>query len=232
MSRLEELNRINSVPILDVRSEAFSRYGRVIDNCDVRPLIEYLQDNTQIPQEGNVYVASVPEMEAIPAAGQLRKSFRGDGPVQVGYCNGKNSTYNGFEYHRGGEINVAATDLMLVLGHSEDISEELTYSVDQAQPFFLKKGTVIELYPDTLHLSPLRTQDSGFKALVMLEKGTNTPLSGEEKASATRAAESGDREARLLLQRNKWVISHPDRKPLIDQGAWPGVTGENRELKY
>ena len=36
----------------------------------------------------------------------------------------------------------------------------------------------------------------------------------------------------LLLQRNKWVIAHPAREPLIRQGAYPGVTGENKELFY
>ena len=122
--------------------------------------------------------------------------------------------------------------MILVLGRREDISEDLTYHVDTAQPFFLEKGTVVELYQDTLHLSPIRTQDSGFKAAVVLQRGTNTSLTNAERAEAKRAAERGDRNARLLLQRNKWVISHPDREPLMKQGAWPGVLGENRELKY
>ncbi|MBO4861714.1 MAG: DUF4867 family protein [Firmicutes bacterium] len=232
MSRLEELNRINSVPILDVNSDAFKRYGRVIEDIDAGALIEYLEIHTQIPEQGNVYVASDPEMETIPAVAQLQKDFYAGRPVQCGYCNGKNSTYNGFEYHKGSEINVAATDLILVLGRREDISEDLTYHVDTAQPFFLEKGTVVELYQDTLHLSPLRTQDSGFKAAVVLQRGTNTSLTNAERAEAKRAAERGDKNARLLLQRNKWVISHPDREPLMKQGAWPGVLGENRELKY
>ena len=232
MSRLEELNRINSVPILDVRSGAFKRYGRVIEDLDADALIEYLEKHTQIPEQGNIYVASDPEMETIPAVEQLQQDFYAGRPVQCGYCNGKNSTYNGFEYHKGSEINVAATDLMLVLGHSWDISDDLTYSVDQAQPFFVEKGTVLEMYGTTMHLSPLRTADSGFKCAVILPRGTNTPPSAEEKAAAEAAAERGDKEARLLLQRGKWVISHPDREPLMKQGAWPGVTGENRELKY
>ena len=44
--------------------------------------------------------------------------------------------------------------------------------------------------------------------------------------------EDENSEARLLLQRNKWVIAHPDREPLISQGAFPGIIGENKELKY
>ena len=232
MSRLAELNRMNSVRILDAHSEEFKSYGRVIEGYGADALIEYLKGFTQIPEQGNVYVASVPEMEALPVVRELQEAVFGGMPVQCGYCNGKNSTYNGFEYHKGSEINVAATDLMLVLGHSWDISDDLTYSVDQAQPFFVEKGTVLEMYGTTMHLSPLRTADSGFKCAVILPRGTNTPPSAEEKAAAEAAAERGDKEARLLLQRGKWVISHPDREPLMKQGAWPGVTGENRELKY
>lgn len=232
MSRLEELNRINKVRILDVHSEEFKSYGRVIEGYDAGGLIDYMQRCTQIPEQGIVYVASVPDMEALPAAAELQKAFYGGMPVQCGYCNGRNSTYNGFEYHKGNEINVAVTDFMLVLGHSWDISADLTYSVDQAQPFFVENGTVIEMYQTTLHLSPLRTQDEGFKGVVILPRGTNTPLSEEEKTAARQAAARGDKEAELLLQRNKWVIAHPDREPLIKQGAHPGVLGENKELFF
>ena len=44
--------------------------------------------------------------------------------------------------------------------------------------------------------------------------------------------QGGDSEARLLLQKNKWVISHPQREPLMKQGAFPGVIGPNKELFY
>ena len=36
----------------------------------------------------------------------------------------------------------------------------------------------------------------------------------------------------LLLQKNKWVLAHPEREPLMKQGAHPGLIGENKELKY
>jgi hypothetical protein len=54
-------------------------------------------------------------------------------------------------------------------------------------------------------------------------------LSEEEKKLRD---ESGDREGELLLQKNKWVLSHPDREPLMKQGAYPGLIGENKELKF
>ena len=59
---------------------------------------------------------------------------------------------------------------------------------------------------------------------MILPRGTNTPL--QDKAP------NADPESRLLLQRNKWVIAHPEREPLIRQGAHPGLVGPNKELYY
>ena len=60
-------------------------------------------------------------------------------------------------------------------------------------------------------------------------------IPGDTKASTISgiiADEAAIGEERLLLQRNKWVIAHPDREPLIKQGAYPGLLGENKELYY
>ena len=232
MSRLEELNKVNKVRINSVRSEAFRSYGRVLEGYDVSRLIAYMEENTPIPEQGNIYVASVPELEALIAENDTLASMYGDLPYQAGYCNGRNSTYNGFEYHKAAEINIAVTDLMLSLGHSWDISEDLTYSVDQAEVFYVEKGTVIEMFGTTLHLSPLKTCEEGFKDIVLLPRGVNTPLTDAEKTARDEAVKNGDTEARMLLQRGKWVISHPEREPLIRQGAVAGVLGENRELFF
>ena len=85
------------------------------------------------------------------------------------------------------------------------------------------------MYETTLHLSPCRVNDRGFMDIVILPRGTNTPLTNDEKAMRDSCP---DPEARFLLQRNKWVIAHPERKPLIDQGAVPGLLGDNKELFY
>ena len=155
---------------------------------------------------------------------EVEKAVFGETPVQIGYCNGRNTTYNGFEYHKAPEINVAVTPFMLVLGHSYDIAENNTYRTLQAEVFFVPKGTAIEMFGTTLHLSPLRVCDEGFKGVVILPKGTNTPLD-EKRLNA-------DRESKLLLLKNKWVVAHPEREPLIKQGAFAGVIGENKELFY
>lgn len=220
---IERLNLVNDVPIRSIRDPEFASYGRIVTGYDFSPLTAYLEENTEIPDTGNIYVASVPEMEALPIMQQVQNGFYGEMPIQIGYCNGRNSTYNGFEFHKGSEINVAATDFMLVLGHTWEIRNN-TYRVEDAKVFFVEKGTAIEMYQTTLHLSPCRVRDEGFRDVVILPRGTNTPL--EHKGGAAEA------EAELLLQKNKWVIAHPEREPLIRQGAHPGLLGKNIELYY
>jgi len=227
MNILKHLNEVNDVEIILVEDQRFLSFGRILYGEDFSEAIAYMEKETKIPEEGNRYVASVPELEQFPIRTTLQNTVYGGMPVQIGYCNGKNSTYNGFEYHKGSEINVAVTDFMLVLGHSYDIVNK-HYDVKDAFVFYVPKGTVIEMYQTTLHLSPLKVTDDGFKAIVVLPMGTNTPLTEEEKESRNVT----DPEQALLLMRNKWVIAHPDRKPLIDQGAFPGVTGINKKLLY
>lgn len=220
---LEHLNRVNDVKIFSVFDEEFKTYGNIVSGIDFSELISYMEEHTDIPESGNVYVASVEAMEALAVKENLRKFMYGGMPIQIGYCNGRNSTYNGFEYHKGSEINIAVTDFMLVLGHTWLIKDN-TYRIEDARVFFVPKGTAIEMFQTTLHLSPCKVCDEGFKGIVVLPEGTNTPL--EERP----ADPSG--EDVLLLQKNKWVIAHPDREPLIKQGAHPGLLGENKELKY
>ena len=221
---LDRLNEVNNVKVTSVFDDEFKTYGNVIEGYDFSEMIDYMENHTDIPEQGNVYVASVPEMESFSVVNEVQSFFYGDMPIQVGYCNGRNSTYNGFEYHKGSEINVAVTDFMLVLGHTWEIAKDNTYKVEDAKVFFVPKGTAIEMFQTTLHLSPCKVTDEGFKGVVILPRGTNTPLD--------KKPQNATGEARLLLQRNKWVISHPEREPLMKQGAFPGLIGVNKELYY
>lgn len=223
MELLERLNQVNDVPVTSVFDPAFAPFGRVVTGYDFSGLIGYMENCTEIPENGNIYKPSIPEMEALPVMEQVKNGLYGGMDIEIGYCNGRNTTYNGFEYHKGSEINVAVTDFMLVLGHVWEIKDN-TYRVEDARVFFVPRGTAIEMYQTTLHLSPCRVCDEGFKGVVILPRGTNTPL--ENKGEAV------EPEGSLLLQKNKWVIAHPEREPLIRQGAHPGLLGENKELKY
>ncbi len=225
---LKHLNEVNDVVIKDVSDPCFASYGRVVKGYDVSEVCAWMKEHTEIPGEGNVYHASVGELEAFPLRQQFEAAVYGGMPVQIGYCVGRNTTYNGFEYHKGSELNIAVNGFMLVLAHTWQIRDN-TITPDDAQVFYVPEGTVIEMYQTTLHLSPCRICDEGFRCVVVLPKGTNTPLDEAEKIQRER---SEDPESVLLLQRNKWVLSHPDRKPLMEQGAHPGLLGENRELRY
>ena len=193
---LERLNQVNDVPVLNVNDPAFAPYGRVIQGYDFSGMIEYMEKETRIPESGNIYVASVPEMESMPAAAQVQATFYGDMPIEVGYCNGRNTTWNGFEYHKGSEINVAVTDFMLILGHVWQIEAGGTYRFENAKVFYVPRGTAFEMYQTTLHLSPCRVCDEGFKGIVILPRGTNTPLDSRTP--------NDDPESRLLLQLPDW----------------------------
>ncbi len=225
---LEHLNEVNDVPVYSVYDERFRTYGRVLSGYDTEGVVSYLKHDTMIPSSGNVYVASDPGLEALPFKPEIEQVFYGGMPVQIGYCNGRNTTYNGFEYHKGSEINITASGCMLFLSHTWLIRDN-TIRTEDGEVFFVPAGVMFEMFETTLHLSPCRVCDEGFRVCVILPQGTNTPLSAEEKMMRDG---SSDPEAKLLLQRNKWVLSHPERSPLMDQGAWPGFLGENKELKY
>lgn len=216
----ELISRNQGISIKEIHDGSFAPYGKVISNYDFSDLLNFMEKETYIPEEGNIYKASVPELEEFPLKEKLENGFYGEMPIQIGYCNGRNSNLNGLEYHLGSEINVAATDLVLMLGKLQDVVNH-QYRADDVEAFFVTKGTVIQLYETTLHFSPCKTINEGFKCIVILPRGTNEPLKNDK-------AMYGDK---LLFARNKWLLAHPDRKPLIEKGAWPGITGENLELK-
>lgn len=220
---LERLNKANDVKIYSCFDDTFLPYGRVLSGFDFSSLIEISREKTVIPESGNYYTPSFSEFEKCACFNEIKDRFYGEMPIQIGYCNGRNTTYNGFEYHKGSEINIAVTDFMLVLGHVWQIKDN-RFTVGDEKVFYIPQNTAIEMYQTTLHLSPCRVCDDGYKDIVILPFGTNTPL---DKKSVERSGEE-----RLLLMKNKWVLCHPEREPLMKQGAYPGLIGENKELKY
>jgi hypothetical protein len=216
-----ELVKLNDLILIrDVHDGSFVPYGKIINGYDFSGLLDYMEKETEVPEQGNIYEASVLELEYFPVKEKLENGFFGEMPIEIGYCNGQNSTLNGLEYHIGSEINVAVTDLVLMLGKLQDVVN-YKYKTEDVEVFFVRKGTVLQLYETTLHFSPCKTNLEGFKCIVILPRGTNEPLKNDKD-------ENGDK---LLFARNKWLLAHPDRKALIEKGAWPGISGENLELK-
>jgi hypothetical protein len=218
---IKELAKLNGrMQIRDVSDGSFVPYGKIITGYDFSGLLDYMERETGVPEQGNIYKASVPELEQYPIKKNLENGFYGEMPIEIGYCNGRNSTLNGLEYHIGSEIDIAVTDLVLMLGKLQDVVND-TYKAEDAGVFFVKKGTAIQLYETTLHFSPCKASAEGFKCIVILPRGTNEPLSNDKSVY-------GDK---FLFARNKWLLVHSERKPLMEKGAWPGITGDNLEIK-
>ena len=204
--------------VMDVRGPEFKAYGRVIEGYDVSGLMKAME-STPLP-DGVVYVASVPELEALSAAKELADGIYGQMKIQVGYCNGHNRKLNALEYHRDSEVNLAVKDLILLLGKQQDISEDFTYDTSKVKAFLVPAGTLIEVYATTLHYAPCEAGDEGFRCVVVLPQGTNMEL---DHRPVDRCGEE-----KLLAARNKWLIGHEEGG--LDDGAWIGLTGENISL--
>jgi len=225
---IEAIRRANpALVVRDILDPALRSYGRLLDPSPFASLVGLADRVTGIDPEANRYVASVAELEAEPSVRGLKLIF-GFADIEVGYCNGPNTRLNGLEYHKSPEIDVAVTDLVLLLGKKADIGSDATYDSKKLECFYLPAGTVLVLDPEVLHFSPCKVREGGFKSVIVLPRGTNGALEGEELAFARGAK---DAEARLLFMRNKWLLAHPDRAILVERGAWPGIRGENIEVK-
>ena len=202
--------------ILSVNDDEFRKYGRVVDNVDFTALIEELK-RTPVPA-GVVYEPAVKELEALPVRLDISQIVYGEMPVQIGYCNGHNSKLNALEYHRDSEINIAATDMILMLGLLTDVSKEHTYDTANVKAFLVPAGTAVEVYATTLHYAPCHVNENGFQCVVVLPRGTNTEIDFPMPK---------DGEDGLMTAKNKWLIAHEDAKI---EGAFNGLKGENITL--
>ena len=197
--------------ILDVTDARFKKYGRIVKNVDFTGLVEAMQ-STPLP-DGVEYVASAPELEALPVMQELQKVTYGELPIQIGYCNGHNVLLNAVEYHRSSEINVAATDAVLILGSEQDITDDFHYDTSLMEAFKIPKGTAVEIYGTTLHYAPCDLNNEGFKV-----KGTNEPLDEAHK----------DDEDKRITAKNKWLIAHAEGGQ--DPAAFIGLVGKNLNI--
>ena len=206
--------------ILSVSDVAFGKYGRVISNVDVTELVDALQ-KTPIP-EGVVYEPSVAELEATTAMEPLSKVTFGEMPIQIGYCNGHNQMLNAVEYHKTSEINIAATDAILMIGVQQDIEEDFTYDTAKMEAFLIPAGVAVEVYATTLHYAPCGVDGAGFQVAVVLPKGTNYPLKKQHEAVKDGIASNEDA---LITATNKWLIGHKEGG--LEEGSFLGLKGKN-----
>lgn len=209
--------------ILSVNDAAFQKYGRVVTNVDFKELIQAMKE-TPIP-EGVVYEPSVEALEALPVMQELSETTYGEMPIQIGYCNGHNTKLNALEYHRDSEINVAATDAVLMLGLLQDVEVDHTYDTSKVEAFLVPAGTAVEVYATTLHYAPCDVDGKGFQVTVVLPRGTNYPL---KKEHAKAAGTATDNEDCLITAVNKWLIGHAEGG--LDEGSFLGLKGKNLDI--
>lgn len=206
--------------ILQVTDPAFRKYGRVVKDIDFSELVARMNEATPLP-EGTAYEPSVAALEELPVAAEIRTKLYGELPIEIGYCNGHNALLNAVEYHRSSEINVGATDAILIVGSQQDITDDKTYDTSLMEAFFLPAGTAVEMYATTLHYAPCAQGGKGFKVCVILPKGTNYPLD---------EAHAGDEDGKtiedgLITAKNKWLIGHPEGG--LPEGSHIGLIGKN-----
>lgn len=200
--------------IYNVTDERFKAYGKVVKDIDFSEMVRVLKEETPIPEDV-AYVPGLEALESLPAGEELSRKVYGEMPIQIGYCNGHNSLLNALEYHKSSEINVAATDAILLVGKEQDITEDFTYDTALAEAFLLPQGMAVEMYATTLHYAPCGVDGAGFQVAIVLPKGTNLDL-GESHEGG----EDGH-----LTAKNKWLLGHPEGG--LPQGSPMGLVGKN-----
>ena len=205
--------------IKKVNDLEFKKYGQVLKNYNCEEIIEKMQ-KMPLPLDV-IYEPSVKDLEESEIFKELMEREFGGLPIQIGYCNGNNNMLNAVEYHRSSEINIAVTDLILLLGWQPDINEDYTYDTSKIEAFLVPAGTIIEVFATTLHYAPCNADNNGFRCVVVLPKDTNMPLEYNVKKNGEDA---------LLFAKNKWLIGHKDTD-LGKQGAFIGLYGDNISLK-
>ena len=203
--------------IQKVTDAAFRAYGKVLEGYDFSELLKVMEQQP-CPMDDVVYVPSAEALEAVSAAKELAVRAYGGLPIQVGYCNGYNKKLNAVEYHRSSEVDIAQSDLILLLGRQQDIEADHTYDTAKIEAFYMPAGTAVELYATTLHYAPCSAGEAGFRCVIVLPKDTNLELDFEPRK---------DGEDKLITAKNKWLIAHEDAKIA---GAFCGLKGENITL--
>lgn len=196
--------------IYRVTDPEFSAFGRVLQ-MDTRDLVATCK-TIVTPESGSAYEASVEALEALDAAREI-KLHLGQMPTQVGYCWGHNDALNALEWHKCSEINVAVTDLILLLGDQRDIVDN-RYDSAKVKAFRVLAGEAIEVYATTLHFCPIEVEASGFGCVVGLVKGTNLPHEMPVDDP-------------LHFKQNKWILAHEKNEALLARGVVGGIYGEN-----
>lgn len=221
---LRKLNELNpDIPILSITDPSFLKYGRVHTGFAVDGLMGYLKTHAKVSDEivyeaDSIGATRYPE-ELEPMSKEV---YGGMSDLQVGWVHGRNirKQLNALEYHKGVEIVISGTDMVVLMGLITDIVwPEGSYDTSKIQAYYVPKGTVYEIAAHCLHYAPVHVhEEEGFKCVVILPKGTNTVIDFEPGTEG---------EDKLLLEKNKWLLAHPEDPSFEGTRAHKGLVGEN-----
>ncbi|MBO4389771.1 MAG: DUF4867 family protein [Lachnospiraceae bacterium] len=201
--------------IYSVFDPEFAEFGKVLEGYDTTALVAAMNE-IALPAEGVAYEPWIDSLEKVDIFGALQENAYGSMPIELGMCWGHNKSLNCLEYHRNSELNIGATDFVLLLAKQEKFVNGSLDSAD-VMAFRAPAGAVVEVYATSLHYAPCQTSDDGFRVAIVLPRNTNTDIE--------KPAQVGF-EDKLLWARNKWLIAHPESSE-AKQGAYVGITGEN-----
>lgn len=199
------------IKIYTVHDGEFAAFGRVI-SVPFFDKFDRCADKIEMPKTSSAYRASEPSFESEETMCYYRDLFGGL-DVQIGYCWGENSLLNALEWHKSSEISVALTDMIMLFGDLRIMKDD-KYDTSNVKAFLLKRGESIEIFATTMHFCPIGVDGKKFANVVILPRGTNTPL----------ARTTDDKR---LISTNKWIIIHPDFKKQVELGRVIGLIGEN-----
>ncbi len=201
--------------VYSVHSPEFQEFGKPLSGYDFSSLLSALEKKT-IPDAGIYYTPSDDALEAQAVFKEVMERGFGGMPVQIGYVSGRSHVLDCLEYHKGNEFNIAADDVILIVGNTCHIKDGVFDSAN-CMAFLLPRGTAVEFYATTLHYAPIHMTESGYRVACVLPRGTNTDFTPAERI---------DTEDAWLLAKNKWVATFADTDSAKD-GMYVGLTGKN-----
>lgn len=206
--------------IHSVYDPEFKAYGQIVHGLDAA-VDEVLAALAATPCTDHVeYVPTDPELQELPAASEISDHCFGGMPVELGWCNGRNTRLNCLEYHRDSEFNLGAEDFILLLAKQDEIEDGILDTA-KVKAFRVPAGVLVEVFATTLHYAPCHADSGkGFRVMVALPWLTNTEK--PEMAVCTQ-------EDKRLWAKNKWLLAHPDSDE-AKQGAYIGLRGVNIDL--
>lgn len=216
MSRIDEFRAANpQYDILSATDSVFNDYGVIYPDYDLSE-INQVMNQVKTPDEGSKYLISIDSLEKTDTIKQIRNDVFAGMPIEAGATIGHTDDFTAFEYHQSSELNIMLDDVIMVLGKRQTLERQGSIDPNrEAKMFYVPKGSVVELFNDTLHYAPIQVAKSGYKVIVVVVKGTNEVLPDSFKKKNPRVVKQG-----------KFQVVHACRKDKIAQGYQVALIGD------